>query len=72
MGNVCILTFGTEGGKTVSLRVPRANPAMASGDVKAAMGQIIAAKAIKTDSGDINGMVKATLRYTETVDYDIS
>ena len=72
MSNVCFLTFGTEGGKTVSLRIPRANPAMTSGDVKAAMSQIIAAKAIKTDSGDINGMVRAALRHMENVDYDLS
>ena len=72
MSNTCVLTFGTEGGKTVSLRIPRANPAMTSGDVQAAMSQIITAKAIKTDSGDINGMIKASLQHTETIDYDVS
>ena len=72
MEAVAILTFGTEGGKNVNLRIPKADPGLTGAAAKSAMDRILGAAAVKTESGPINSRVKATVQKITRVDYDVA
>ena len=67
----CVLTFGTEGGRSVSIRIPKADPDMTQAAARNAMDQILGAAAIQTSSGLINSRVKAILEKVSTISYDV-
>ena len=59
MERFCVMTFGTDGGGSVSIRIPNTKASLADATVKIAMSQILGVKALKTKTGLINSLQKA-------------
>ena len=72
MESYVTLVFSTGDNRKASLRIPKANPEISSGAIKTAMNQIIAAGAISSKNGIVNGSVKAVLNRVTTKEYDIA
>jgi len=66
--NICVLTFGTTGGGSVSLRIPRAKATLTDTTVRVAMSQLLSVKALKANSGLIDSSQKAVLQRITATD----
>ena len=67
-----IMTFGTESGKAVNLRIGNADPSVTHNNVRSAMDIILGSHAIKTASGDLVSKEKAVIQRVTKQDYDLS